>query len=151
MNAPSTALTATLRQVRHARRLSQLELSLRLQVSQRHVSFVESGRARPSRELLAHPEGFAAPIVNLHEVGPPMLAFLRHEASLQPELTHAHAGRRVDRIGEGGTVTEREGSRVKIELDAEQWRCHRPHPGKEAKRYQVEEARELLERVGVAP
>lgn len=34
---------------------------------------------------------------------------------------------------------------------AEQWRCHRPHPGKEAKRYQVEEARELLERAGVTP
>jgi hypothetical protein len=51
----------------------------------------------------------------------------------------------------GGTVSEREGSRVKIELRGEQWRCHRPHPGKEAKRYQVEEARELLERVGVNP
>jgi hypothetical protein len=32
----------------------------------------------------------------------------------------------------GGTVTEREGSRVKIDLKGEQWRCHRPHPGKEA-------------------
>jgi len=32
-----------------------------------------------------------------------------------------------------------------------EWRCHRPHPGKEAKRYQVEEARELLERAGVKP
>lgn len=49
----------------------------------------------------------------------------------------------------GGIVTEREGSRVKIELKGEQWRCHRPHPGKEAKRYQVEEARELLGRAGV--
>ena len=44
----------------------------------------------------------------------------------------------------GGTVTEREGSRIKIELKNEQWRCHRPHPGKETKRFQVEEARELL-------
>lgn len=51
----------------------------------------------------------------------------------------------------GGTVIEREGSRVKIDLMGEQWHCHRPHPGKEAKRYQVEEARELLERVGVQP
>jgi len=40
----------------------------------------------------------------------------------------------------GGSVSEREGSRVKIELNGEQWRCHRRHPGKEAKRYQVEEA-----------
>lgn len=54
-------------------------------------------------------------------------------------------------IGLGGEVHEREGSRVKILLNGEQWRCHRPHPGKEAKRYQVEEARELLERAGVTP
>ena len=51
----------------------------------------------------------------------------------------------------GGSVSEREGSRVRIELNGEQWRCHRPHPGKEAKRYQIEEARELLERAGVHP
>lgn len=51
----------------------------------------------------------------------------------------------------GGSVHEREGSRVKLVLDGHEWRCHRPHPGKEAKRYQVEEARELLERAGVRP
>ena len=51
----------------------------------------------------------------------------------------------------GGVVQEREGSRVKIELSGEQWRCHKPHPGKEAKRYQVEEARGLLLRAGVTP
>ena len=51
----------------------------------------------------------------------------------------------------GGEVLERVGSRVKITLKGEQWRCHRPHPGKEAKKYQVEEVRELLERVGVKP
>lgn len=49
----------------------------------------------------------------------------------------------------GGSVVEREGSRVRIELNGEQWRCHRPHPGKEAKRYQVDEVREFLERAGV--
>ena len=51
----------------------------------------------------------------------------------------------------GGSVKEREGSRVKITLQGEEWHCHRPHPGKEAKRYQVEEARELLERLGIKP
>ena len=51
----------------------------------------------------------------------------------------------------GGTVSEREGSRVSIELMGEEWRCHRPHPGKEARRYQVEQARDLLDRVGVRP
>jgi len=51
----------------------------------------------------------------------------------------------------GGSVTERAGSRVKIVLKEGHWHCHRPHPGKEARRYQVEEARELLIRAGVAP
>ena len=51
----------------------------------------------------------------------------------------------------GGHVSERAGSRVSIHLRGEQWRCHRPHPGKEAKRYQVEELREVLERIGLQP
>lgn len=46
------SLQSTLQQVRKARRVSQLELSMRLGISQRHVSFVERGRARPSRALL---------------------------------------------------------------------------------------------------
>ena len=51
----------------------------------------------------------------------------------------------------GGSVTERAGSRVKIVLKEGHWHCHCPHPGKQARRYQVEEARELLIRAGVAP
>lgn len=51
----------------------------------------------------------------------------------------------------GGTVKERAGSRVKIAVGIESWHCHRPHPGKEARRYQVEEARELLLRLGISP
>jgi hypothetical protein len=51
----------------------------------------------------------------------------------------------------GAKVVQRGGSRVKVELRGEQWRAHRPHPGKEAKRYQVEEVRELLERSGIHP
>jgi transcriptional regulator with XRE-family HTH domain len=41
-----------LRSWRDARRLSQLELSLEAEVSTRHLSFVETGRARPSREMI---------------------------------------------------------------------------------------------------
>ncbi len=48
----STTLQKTLQAVRKSRRLSQLELALRIGISQRHVSFVESGRAQPSREML---------------------------------------------------------------------------------------------------
>ncbi len=48
----TTNLCETLQSARKACRISQLELALRLEVSQRHVSFVESGRAQPSRGLL---------------------------------------------------------------------------------------------------
>jgi DNA-binding XRE family transcriptional regulator len=48
----SDSLQTTLQTARKSKRLSQLELALRMGVSQRHVSFVESGRAQPSRELL---------------------------------------------------------------------------------------------------
>lgn len=41
-----------LRHWRHARRLSQLDLALEANVSARHISFLETGRARPSREMI---------------------------------------------------------------------------------------------------
>jgi transcriptional regulator with XRE-family HTH domain len=37
---------------RAVRRLSQLELALATGISQRHISFVESGRAQPSRDMI---------------------------------------------------------------------------------------------------
>lgn len=41
-----------LRQWRHARRKSQLELSLDANVSTRHLGFIEVGRAHPSRDMV---------------------------------------------------------------------------------------------------
>ena len=41
-----------LRRWREARHLSQLELALEAEVSSRHISFLETGRAAPSREML---------------------------------------------------------------------------------------------------
>ena len=43
-----------LRQWRQRRRLSQLDLAVAADVSSRHVSFIETGRAKPSPELLLH-------------------------------------------------------------------------------------------------
>jgi len=43
-----------LRGWRQRRRLSQLDLAVEADVSARHLSFVETGRSRPSRELLLH-------------------------------------------------------------------------------------------------
>ncbi|CAL9333864.1 hypothetical protein SUDANB121_00139 [Nocardiopsis dassonvillei] len=41
-----------LKEWRNRRRLSQLELSLRAGISSRHLSFVETGRSRPGREMI---------------------------------------------------------------------------------------------------
>lgn len=43
-----------LRDWRQRRRFSQLALALEAEISPKHLSFVESGRARPSREMLLH-------------------------------------------------------------------------------------------------
>src|SRR5919206_643566 len=43
-----------LRDWRKRRRLSQLDLALDAGVSARHLSFVETGRARPSPEMVLH-------------------------------------------------------------------------------------------------
>lgn len=49
-----TAFGAQLRQWRQRRGRSQLDLALEADISQRHLSFLESGRAMPSREMLLH-------------------------------------------------------------------------------------------------
>ena len=41
-----------LREWRERRRLSQLDLSLQAEISSRHISYVETGRSQPSRELI---------------------------------------------------------------------------------------------------
>lgn len=43
-----------LREWRQRRRMSQLDLALVADVSARHLSFIETGRARPSREMVLH-------------------------------------------------------------------------------------------------
>ena len=43
-----------LREWRTRRRLSQLDLALEAEVSARHLSFVETGRSRPSAEMVLH-------------------------------------------------------------------------------------------------
>jgi transcriptional regulator with XRE-family HTH domain len=55
MTTTSTApVGELLRDWRQRRRMSQLDLSLEASVSARHLSFVETGRSKPSRELLLH-------------------------------------------------------------------------------------------------
>ncbi|MFK7885496.1 MAG: helix-turn-helix domain-containing protein [Gammaproteobacteria bacterium] len=48
-----TQFSETLRTWRATRKLSQLELAVEAEVSARHISFLETGRSRPSREMIA--------------------------------------------------------------------------------------------------
>ena len=54
-------------------------------------------------------------------------------------------------IAAGARLIEGRGSRVRFEMDSEVETFHRPHPAKEAKRYQVRAAREFLERMETMP
>jgi len=54
-------------------------------------------------------------------------------------------------IALGAQVIEGSGSRVRFHLNAVIATFHRPHPAKEAKPYQVRDARTFLENAGVKP
>ena len=77
-------LRKTLQTARQSRRISQLELALRMGVSQRHVSFVETGRAKPSRDLL---------LAWLDELNAPLA--LRNVALQQAGFASVYAGREL--------------------------------------------------------
>ncbi len=50
----------------------------------------------------------------------------------------------------GAEKFEGSGSRVAFVLpNGSNWETHRPHPQKEARKYQVESLRELLEKIGI--
>ena len=54
-------------------------------------------------------------------------------------------------VSVGAAVKKGEGSRVRITKGQNVLTAHRPHPGKEARRYQVIDVRIFLEALGVKP
>ncbi len=54
-------------------------------------------------------------------------------------------------LAAGARTIEGNGSRVRFELNGVIGTFHRPHPDKEAKPYQVRDARAFLEQAGVTP
>ena len=64
-----SAFGSLLRDWRQRRRLTQLELALQADVSARHLSFLETGRSRPSREMvLLLAEELDVPLRNRNEM-----------------------------------------------------------------------------------
>ncbi|HST60954.1 MAG TPA: type II toxin-antitoxin system HicA family toxin [Longimicrobium sp.] len=51
----------------------------------------------------------------------------------------------------GATIRERSGSRIEVTLSGLRVNFHRPHPQKEAKRYQIREVRALLTEAAITP
>ena len=89
------------------RRMSQLDVALAANVSQRHISFVESGRAQPSREMISKlAAGLDLPLRARNE--------LFHAAGYAP----VYAERRLD-------LAEMSGARNALELIL---RRHEPYP-----------------------
>jgi len=78
-------MTATFAALRKRRRVSQLELSLRAGVSQRHLSCIETGRARAGRETL---------VALLDALGASLEE--RNQALLAAGYAPAHAERALD-------------------------------------------------------
>src|SRR5579859_900688 len=54
MNPELSPIGRHLRRWRERRRMSQLDLALEAEISARHLSFLETGRSRPSREMILH-------------------------------------------------------------------------------------------------
>lgn len=54
MSTHASTFGSLLRDWRRRRRLSQLDLAAHAEISQRHLSFVESGRSAPSRQMVLH-------------------------------------------------------------------------------------------------
>ena len=60
---PNTNFGVLLRRWRTIRRLSQLDLALDTDISTRHLSCIETGRAQPSREMVLRlAEGLQVPL-----------------------------------------------------------------------------------------
>lgn len=81
----------------------------------------------------------------------------RHRKTLEAVFSDPVNGniewRRIESlfIALGAQCVEGKGSRVSFVLNGVRADFHRPHPGKEALRYHVRDAREFLRRAGVKP
>lgn len=83
-----------------------------------------------------------------------MPATARHLSPSLPIRSPRHyEWRRIEAllVAVGCQVIEGNGSRVRFEKAGHVATFHRPHPAKEAKLYQVRDARQFLENFGVKP
>ncbi|GIF67826.1 transcriptional regulator [Asanoa ishikariensis] len=94
MTRPKRPVGELLRDWRRSRRLSQLDLSIETGISARHLSFVETGRSRPSPEMILRlAEQLDIPLAERNTIllaGGHAPAYPRHELD-DPELAPVRA------------------------------------------------------------
>jgi predicted RNA binding protein YcfA (HicA-like mRNA interferase family) len=75
------------------------------------------------------------------------------EAIFSDSVARTLLRRRVENllVAVGFRVIEGNGSRVRFEKDGIVGTFHRPHPEKDAKPYQIRDARRLLQSLGIEP
>jgi transcriptional regulator with XRE-family HTH domain len=91
-----------LREWRQRRRMSQLDLACEAEISARHLSFVETGRSTPSREMILHlAEQLEIPVRerNVLLVAAGYAPLFPERALDDPQLTAARAA--IDQVLEG--------------------------------------------------
>jgi len=91
MAAAMTSAGALLREWRHQRGMSQLHLAMDASVSARHISFVENGRSRPSREMIVSlSEALEIPLRERNRIleVAGFASLYRHTALDDPSLDH---------------------------------------------------------------
>ena len=88
-----------LRHWRQTRRFSQLDLALEANVSARHISFLETGRARPSREMIIHlGDALAIPLFARNQMLAAMGFASRYEARDWKEVEMVPIRCAIDRM-----------------------------------------------------
>jgi transcriptional regulator with XRE-family HTH domain len=91
MTAAMTSAGALIRSWRHQRGVSQLHLALAASVSARHISFIENGRSRPSRDMIVNlSETLEIPLRERNRIleAAGFASLYRHTALDAPELEH---------------------------------------------------------------
>jgi hypothetical protein len=75
------------------------------------------------------------------------------ETIFQKPLSTSLEWKRIESLFQavGAKLIEGAGSRVRFEFNGMIATFHRPHPQKEAKPYQIKDARAFLEKIGVLP
>src|SRR5215831_14238886 len=97
MAAAVAPVGSLLREWRQRRGLSQLDLACEAEISTRHLSFLETGRSAPSREMLLRLAAGYAPLYSEKPLSDPALEAARRAIGLMLEAQRPYPAFAVDK------------------------------------------------------